>query len=278
VLGLGKKKHNHADAWWERAFDSSLKTLDVTNSAAGGVTVVQTQKDGALGLLVKNGSNGVAGTSALYKYFVKGASLAGTVEDGYNKEDLDAVADGKTKKRKRNNDESSTDEDLDKKRKKDKKSKSERKSKAPSGEVEEQKSRKSSKRRKHDKSDDEIKTSESRKSSKDKKDRKSKRSKTSSADTPEFLITATVITTTDDSGIEVTPDVESDTPNKEKNLKTSKRSKKLKDDSRIQDPVVDGISKSKTSDKKDRKEKKKSEKEKKSKEAKDKKKSEKASS
>ncbi|KAI9785972.1 MAG: hypothetical protein M1839_008238 [Geoglossum umbratile] len=77
VLGLGKKKHNHADQWWARAFDDSLDGLEVRQGDIGadgtkGVTVKQTKKDGILeGLL--------AGKGSLYSMFVKGEGLIGTI-------------------------------------------------------------------------------------------------------------------------------------------------------------------------------------------------------
>jgi nucleolar protein TMA23 len=77
VLGLGKKKRNHADQWWARAFDDSLDGLEVRQGDIGadgtkGVTVKQTKKGGILeGLL--------AGKGSLYSMFVKGEGLVGTI-------------------------------------------------------------------------------------------------------------------------------------------------------------------------------------------------------
>jgi nucleolar protein TMA23 len=77
VLGLGKKKHNHADQWWTRAFDSSLEGLEVQQGDIGAdgareVTVTQTEVGGLLESLV-------AGKGALYSMFVKGEGLIGTI-------------------------------------------------------------------------------------------------------------------------------------------------------------------------------------------------------
>ncbi|KAI9682847.1 MAG: hypothetical protein M1829_006281 [Trizodia sp. TS-e1964] len=67
VLGIGKKKHDLADQWWLRAFDSSLRALDT--SKKGEVKV----RDDA-GLQKMRG-----GLTPLYRCFVQGESLRGTI-------------------------------------------------------------------------------------------------------------------------------------------------------------------------------------------------------
>lgn len=80
VLGIGKKEHDvHADRWWARAFDSSLKSLDVcidkTTRGNGNVTARQF---GALDM-IKAGGAKWAGKGGLYAGFVRGATLGGTL-------------------------------------------------------------------------------------------------------------------------------------------------------------------------------------------------------
>lgn len=67
--GLGSDG-NDADVWWERLFDGQLKTLDVTSSSNG--VSFETNATEAENHLRRS-------MSPLYKMFVKGEGLAGTV-------------------------------------------------------------------------------------------------------------------------------------------------------------------------------------------------------
>ena len=120
VLGIGKKMHDaHADQWWARAFDSSLRSLEVgMNEVTEDTGNVVAGGFGALGM-VKAGGAKWGGEDGLYAGFVKGATLGGTltpeaarVEDrmkGEEKNDAtkadNAMANGgRTKKRRREED------------------------------------------------------------------------------------------------------------------------------------------------------------------------------
>ncbi|KAI9870957.1 MAG: hypothetical protein M1830_003587 [Pleopsidium flavum] len=102
VLGVGKKKHDaYADQWWARAFDSSLKGLDVNrDKEAPGVEVKIGTNGGALDMVRRGGGKWV-GREGLYGFFVKGEGLNGTMtpEEGV----VDAV---EGQKRKREGEES----------------------------------------------------------------------------------------------------------------------------------------------------------------------------
>lgn len=67
--GLGSDG-NDADLWWERLFDGQLKNLDVTNGSSG--VIFERNTAAVMDSLRKS-------TSPLYKMFVKGEGLAGTV-------------------------------------------------------------------------------------------------------------------------------------------------------------------------------------------------------
>ena len=81
VFGVGKKQHDaHADQWWARAFDDTLKGLNTSkNEATGKIErvsvgpVAQTLPSVGIG-----GANGI-GTGNLYSNFVRGESLSGTL-------------------------------------------------------------------------------------------------------------------------------------------------------------------------------------------------------
>ncbi|MCJ1402078.1 hypothetical protein MMC11_005297 [Xylographa trunciseda] len=80
VLGIGKKKHDaHADQWWARAFDSSLKGLEVGKNEKSGAT--GNVKSGAWSALdmIKAGGKKWAGNGGLYAGFVRGEGLSGTM-------------------------------------------------------------------------------------------------------------------------------------------------------------------------------------------------------
>ncbi len=96
--GVGKKTHTHADQWWARAFDSSLKGLNVggdgvhttdngefVNGEGGGVKVggEEGKRDGgsrALEMLRCGGAKWVGvEEGGLYGRFVKGEGMKGTI-------------------------------------------------------------------------------------------------------------------------------------------------------------------------------------------------------
>lgn len=79
VLGLGKKLHDsHADQWWARTFDSSLKSLAVDKDQPTGTHHVTVGGSGALEMVQKGGVKGV-GKAGLYGNFVRGEGLSGTL-------------------------------------------------------------------------------------------------------------------------------------------------------------------------------------------------------
>ena len=101
VLGIGKKKHDvHADQWWARAFDSSLKDLSVGKVEEGKLqsrdivvadglgigegkgqdveVLVKRREWGQLDMLNAGGGKWVA-KGGLYGGFVKGQGLIGTI-------------------------------------------------------------------------------------------------------------------------------------------------------------------------------------------------------
>lgn len=67
--GLGHDT-NDADMWWERLFDGQLKNLEVS-SGSGGVSFEQNQEKVRVEV--------ARASSPLYRMFIKGAGLAGTV-------------------------------------------------------------------------------------------------------------------------------------------------------------------------------------------------------
>ncbi|KAK7683898.1 Ribosome biogenesis protein [Cerrena zonata] len=70
--GLGHDS-NDADVWWERLFDGQLKNLDVSNGTSGTVQFSKNEKAVEESIRKAN--------SPLYRMFVKGQGLAGTVGD-----------------------------------------------------------------------------------------------------------------------------------------------------------------------------------------------------
>lgn len=81
VLGVGKKQHDaHADQWWARAFDDTLKGLNTTKSNVTGKTEGIQFGSGAEALqMVGIGGAKWVGQSGLYSNFVRGESLSGTL-------------------------------------------------------------------------------------------------------------------------------------------------------------------------------------------------------
>jgi len=101
VLGIGKKKHDaHADQWWARAFDSSLKGLDVSRrdkDADAGVEVeVKAVTDGGALDMVRRGGAKWVGREGLYGFFVRGQGLSGTLTP---EEGVEEAVEGKKRKR-----------------------------------------------------------------------------------------------------------------------------------------------------------------------------------
>ena len=98
VLGVGKKKHDaHADQWWARAFDETLKGINATKDDATGTTegLVITSAAKQAGSKMRCGVASVG--NGLYSCFVKGEGLGGTLDEqdidsGAQKENSDARA------------------------------------------------------------------------------------------------------------------------------------------------------------------------------------------
>ena len=82
VLGIGKRKHDaHADQWWARAFDETLKGINATKDGATGTTegLVVTGAAKQAGSKMRCGFDSVG--NGLYSCFVKGEGLGGTLEE-----------------------------------------------------------------------------------------------------------------------------------------------------------------------------------------------------
>lgn len=80
VLGLGKRKNDaHADQWWARAFDTTLKRLNVSQDEATGMTKEVTLGSNfqPLGGVIHGGATRYFANS-LYCHFVQGEGLKGT--------------------------------------------------------------------------------------------------------------------------------------------------------------------------------------------------------
>lgn len=77
VLGVGKKKHDiHADQWWARMFDSTLKDVQIGENQS--VATPDTPRK-HIDVLPHRQPN-IIQTSSLYSSFVKGEGLVGTLE------------------------------------------------------------------------------------------------------------------------------------------------------------------------------------------------------
>ena len=81
VFGIGKKKHDaHADQWWARAFDDTLKGLNTTRDKSTGKTQGISLGANSQGLrIVGCAGKKWAGQGSLYSNFVRGESLSGTL-------------------------------------------------------------------------------------------------------------------------------------------------------------------------------------------------------
>ncbi|MCJ1297276.1 hypothetical protein MMC08_000062 [Hypocenomyce scalaris] len=118
VLGLGKRQHNsHAEQWWARAFDSSLKNLAVDQDRATGVHHVTVGGSGALEM-VQNGGGKWVGKAGLYGHFVRGEGLSGTLTPEDRGTEAMKAVEGKLIGAKRNSQDDVDDTETPKKRRK----------------------------------------------------------------------------------------------------------------------------------------------------------------
>ncbi|KAM9927953.1 hypothetical protein OXX59_002173 [Metschnikowia pulcherrima] len=191
--GLGSEV-NDADMWWERLFDGQLKSLEVT-SGSNGVSVKQNEKEVADHMRKAN--------SPLYRMFVRGEGLAGTVGKTENAlvksitieatevfdnvtRSVDSLKSGRKEKSKKNSEKEKKEKKMkeDKKDKKDKKTKEDKKDKKSKLETRDKKE-KSGKKEKEDKKEKRVSKEEKclkeKKDQKDKKDKKDKKSRKNKA-------------------------------------------------------------------------------------------------
>lgn len=96
VLGIGKKKHDaHADQWWLRAFDATLKGINCTKDEATGKAESVSLGAGAQALqMVGTGGGKWVGQRGLYSKFVRGEGLHGTLN---SEEETKSGVDGQRK-------------------------------------------------------------------------------------------------------------------------------------------------------------------------------------
>ncbi|KAM9914885.1 hypothetical protein OXX69_000200 [Metschnikowia pulcherrima] len=192
--GLGSEV-NDADMWWERLFDGQLKSLEVT-SGSNGVSVKQNEKEVADHMRKAN--------SPLYRMFVRGEGLAGTVGKTENAlvksitieatevfdnvtRSVDSLKSGKKEKSKKTRkDEKTKDDKKDKKDKKTKEVKKDKKSKLETREKKEKEGKKDKEVKKEKEGKEEKKEKRTRKEEKrlkekknqeDKKEKKSRKNK-----------------------------------------------------------------------------------------------------
>ncbi|KAK6204546.1 uncharacterized protein RJT21DRAFT_100906 [Scheffersomyces amazonensis] len=151
--GLGHDT-NDSDMWWEKLFDGQLKSLEVNKADSGEYTIKQNEES-IVSHIRKE-------TSVLYRMFVKGEGLAGTVgKDKKSKSKKESSSIDKSKSKSKSKDLEKLKTKVEKKEKKDKKEKKEKKDKK------EKKVKDRSSKRKRDSDSDES----------DKKSSKKKRSK-----------------------------------------------------------------------------------------------------
>lgn len=162
--GLGNAPGgNDGEAWWERLFDGHLKNLDVSTDSNNG-SIKFTQNEAVATTVSKS-------SSPLYRWFVKGEGLKGTITNLGKKEEasfvVSSASSSKGKKRRRRDEDDNkvkrkklkkdkkTSNDSESKKKKKKKSKKEskkgKKSKHSSDEGDKSKHKKSKKSKKHKK-------------------------------------------------------------------------------------------------------------------------------
>ena len=84
VLGVGKKQHDvHADQWWARAFDATLKDLNINTDGPSGkleeVTFGTGAKQLAMGGRMGRMGGKWAANGGLYGAFIRGQGLDGTI-------------------------------------------------------------------------------------------------------------------------------------------------------------------------------------------------------
>lgn len=107
VLGIGKKQHDaHADQWWARAFDDTLKGLNATRNEVTGDTERISMDSGAQALQMVGirGAKGF-GQGGLYSNFVRGESLSGTLTpEGRNHRETQSQSEDQTKRERGSND------------------------------------------------------------------------------------------------------------------------------------------------------------------------------
>ncbi len=107
VLGIGKKQHDaHADQWWARAFDDTLKGLNTTKNELTGKTEGIAFGSGTQALrTVGIGGVKCAGQGGLYSNFVRGESLSGTLTpEGRNHRETQSQSEDQTKRERGSND------------------------------------------------------------------------------------------------------------------------------------------------------------------------------
>lgn len=150
------------EAWWERLFDGHLKNLDVSTDSNNG-SIKFTQNEAVATAVSKS-------SSPLYRWFVKGEGLKGTISNLGKKEETNFVVssassskgkkrrrrdedDNKVKRKKMKKDKKTSNgsESKKKKKKSKKESKKEKKSKHSNDEGDKSKHKKSKKSKKHKK-------------------------------------------------------------------------------------------------------------------------------
>ncbi|QHS75539.1 Tma23p [Saccharomyces paradoxus] len=161
--GLGNAPGgNDGEAWWERLFDGHLKNLDVSTDSNNG-SIKFTQNEAVVSAVSKS-------SSPLYRWFVKGEGLKGTIANLGKKEEtnfvISSASSSKAKKKRNRSDDYDDDKAKRKKLKKAKRSSNDGKSKK------EKKSKKESKKAKKSKHN-----SNGGDKSKHRKDKKSKKHK-----------------------------------------------------------------------------------------------------
>ncbi|CAI4050320.1 hypothetical protein SUVZ_13G3990 [Saccharomyces uvarum] len=158
--GLGNAPGgNDGEAWWERLFDGHLKNLDVSTSNGG---IKFTQNEVVASAVSKS-------SSPLYRWFVKGEGLKGTIGNHSVKKEASIVISGASSSKSKKKRSRGDDDDCKAKKKKLKK---DRKSKDDMKSEKERKTKKDSKKAKKSKH-----SSNEDKKSKHKKDRKIKKHK-----------------------------------------------------------------------------------------------------
>lgn len=162
--GLGCAPHqDDSEAWWERLFDGQLKGLDIKSNGGNGITFEQKE-------VVATGMS--KESSPLYRWFVRGEGLKGTIRTCETRQVI-TVVDVGLKRRREGEEISARDvEKVSKKVKKDKKYMIDGK-KDKKRENKEKRDKKREKKEKKDKK----REKKNKKEKKEKKDKKRKRDK-----------------------------------------------------------------------------------------------------